>query len=41
MKVMLLAFVSAALIAVLADVALQRAGLSAQDVASGPDVRVD
>ncbi|MDW4548665.1 hypothetical protein R5H32_04800 [Defluviimonas sp. D31] len=41
MKVMLLAFLSAAAIAVAADFALDRAGFSAQEVTSGPAVRLD
>ncbi len=41
MKVMLLAFLTAAVIAVGADFALHRAGFSSQDITSGPAVRLD
>lgn len=41
MKVMLLAFLTAAALAVAADFALDRAGFSSQEAASGPTVRLD
>lgn len=41
MKPMLLAFLATAVLAVLADFALDRAGFSVQDVTAGPAVRLD
>jgi len=41
MKSMYLAFLSIIVIAVLADFGLHNAGFSAQDVTSGPSVRLD
>jgi len=41
MKSMYLAFLSIVAIAVLADYGLQNAGFSAQEVTSGPAVRLD
>lgn len=41
MKVMAFAFLSAIAIAVIADLALDRAGFSAREVTSGPAVRLD
>ncbi|WP_347313453.1 hypothetical protein [Defluviimonas sp. SAOS-178_SWC] len=41
MKVMALAFLTAILISVIADLGLHRAGFSSSEVTSGPDVRLD
>jgi len=41
MKSMIFAFVAIIVVAVLADIGLDYAGFSAQDVTSGPDVRLD
>jgi hypothetical protein len=41
MRVMALAFVAIAVIAVLADQGLSRAGFSTEDVTHGPAVRLD
>ncbi|MDG1280649.1 MAG: hypothetical protein P8O10_05025 [Pseudorhodobacter sp.] len=41
MKSMWLAFLTIALVAVLADVGLDYAGFSSQDVTSSPSVRLD
>ena len=41
MKAMLMAFVAIAVIAVAADLGLERAGFSAAEVTSGPAVRLD
>ncbi len=40
MKVMLLAFLTAAVLAVAADLALDRAGFSSEETTSGPAVRL-
>lgn len=41
MKAMFLAFLATAVIAVGADVALESAGFSTQEITSGPSVRLD
>lgn len=41
MKVMAFAFLTAIAIAVIADLALDRAGFSSREVTSGPNVRLD
>jgi hypothetical protein len=41
MKSMILAFLAIAALAVAADVGLQYAGFSTQEMTSGPDVRLD
>lgn len=41
MKIMFAAFLSAIVIAVVADLALHRAGFSSQEATAGPSVRLD